>query len=161
MSDISKTTNVTKLTEALLIMSFRVLKVSLPHFLHDFWRKMFILLYSVNWINFIVWFPLRREILGDMCIVIVCELGCDVLNLESKAWSISWEQRVLLKWKKNIFINFQWLSLAKNCLRPETTPVTKLTINRGLLFNFTKNLKDRHFMGHSITGLKFSITIDF
>ena len=31
--------------------------VSLPHFLHDFWRKIFILLYSMNWPNFIVWLP--------------------------------------------------------------------------------------------------------
>ena len=46
--------------------------VSLPHFLHDFWRRMFLLLYSINWPNFIVWLPLIREILGNMCTVIVC-----------------------------------------------------------------------------------------
>ena len=32
------------------------LGVSLPHFLQDFWRKMFVWLYSINWSNFIVWF---------------------------------------------------------------------------------------------------------
>ena len=63
--------------------------------------------------------------------------------------------------KKKHFHQFSMALTCQNCLRPETTPVTKLTINRGLLCNFTKNLKDRHFMGHSITGLKFSITIDF
>ena len=48
--------------------------VSLPHFLHNFWRKIFLLLYSINWPNFIVWLPLLCEILGNMCIAIVCKL---------------------------------------------------------------------------------------
>ena len=34
--------------------------ISLPHFLHDFWRKVFFLLYSINWPNFIVWFYFVR-----------------------------------------------------------------------------------------------------
>ena len=46
--------------------------VSLPHFLYDFWRKMFLLLYSINWPNFIFWMPLIREILSDMGIATVC-----------------------------------------------------------------------------------------
>ena len=41
--------------------------VSLPHFLHDFWRKKCILLCSITWQNFIVWLPLLCEILGNMC----------------------------------------------------------------------------------------------
>ena len=52
------------------------------HFPHDFWRKIFILLYSINWRSFIVWLSLLREILGNMCIVIVCWPGCDVMNFE-------------------------------------------------------------------------------
>ena len=44
---------------------------SLSHFLHDFWRKMFFLLYSINWPNVIVWLPLVREKLDNMCIAIV------------------------------------------------------------------------------------------
>ena len=39
---------------------------------HDFWRKIFLLLYSINWLNFIVWLPLLCEILGNMCIIIFC-----------------------------------------------------------------------------------------
>ena len=46
--------------------------VSLPHFLHDFWRKIFLLLYFINWPNSIVWLPLLREIVGNKCIVTVC-----------------------------------------------------------------------------------------
>ena len=30
----------------------------LPHFLHNFWRNIFLLLYSINWPNFIVWLHL-------------------------------------------------------------------------------------------------------
>ena len=45
--------------------------VSMPHFLHDFWRKTFILIYSINWPKFIDWLPLLRAILVNMCIVIV------------------------------------------------------------------------------------------
>ena len=36
--------------------------VFLHHFLHDFWRKMFVTLYFFNWSNFFDWFPLLLEI---------------------------------------------------------------------------------------------------
>ena len=55
---------------------------SLPHCLHDFQRKIFPLLYSITWPNFNVWLPLLCEILGNMCIVIVCLKGCDIKNFE-------------------------------------------------------------------------------
>ena len=45
--------------------------VSLTHFLYDFWRKMFLLLYSITWVNFIVRLPLFLQILGYVFIVIV------------------------------------------------------------------------------------------
>ena len=41
--------------------------------------------------------------------------------------------------KRRFFINFQGLSVAKNCLRPEMAPLTILAIKRGLLCNFSKN----------------------
>ena len=56
---------------------------------------------------------------------------------------------------------FQGLSIARNCLRPETAPLTILAIKRGLLCNFAKNFKGRYFMGKSSTGLKFSIISEF
>ena len=46
--------------------------VSPLHSLYDFSTKMFLMLDSINWANFIVWFPLILEILGNMCIGIVC-----------------------------------------------------------------------------------------
>ena len=36
--------------------------------------KMFLLLYSITWPNFIVWLPLLREILGNMFNVIVSQV---------------------------------------------------------------------------------------
>ena len=55
-----------------LILSFFKRKeawnIFLPYFLHNFWRKIF-LLYSINWPNFIDWLPL------------LCEIGWYVLQL--------------------------------------------------------------------------------
>ena len=56
--------------------------VSLPHFLHGFWRKVFLTLYFINWWNFIAWLPLLLEILGDMSIVTICCPICGVINFE-------------------------------------------------------------------------------
>ena len=56
--------------------------VSLSHFLHDFWRKSFVTLYSINWPNFIVRLTLLLGILGNMYIIIVCFPGCDVIDFE-------------------------------------------------------------------------------
>ena len=45
-------------------------------------RKMFFMLYSINWTNFIVWLPVLLKILGNMLIAIVCFPDCDVMNFE-------------------------------------------------------------------------------
>ena len=69
------------------MLNFDFLKKSLGlvsprDFVHDFSRKTFLILYSVNWSNFIVWLPFLLEISGNLCIVIVCYSVCDVLNFE-------------------------------------------------------------------------------
>ena len=46
--------------------------VSPSDFVYDFPRKIFLMLYSISGPNFIVWFSLLLEILGNMCIKIVC-----------------------------------------------------------------------------------------
>ena len=43
--------------------------VSPPHLVYDFSRKMFLMLHSIDWANFIVWLPLLLEILHNMCII--------------------------------------------------------------------------------------------
>ena len=42
--------------------------VSLPHFVYDFSRKMFLIFYSINWPKFIALLPLLLEILENVCI---------------------------------------------------------------------------------------------
>ena len=56
--------------------------VSPPHFVHDISKKMFLMLYSINWPNLIAWLFLLLEILINMCIAIVCFPRFDVRNLE-------------------------------------------------------------------------------
>ena len=53
-----------------------------PHFVHDFSKKIFIMLYSINRSNFIVWLLMLLDIFGKMCIAIVCFPGCDVITFE-------------------------------------------------------------------------------
>ena len=58
--------------------------VSLPHLLHDFWRKIFLLLYSINWPSFTVPLPLLPEILCNIYVLqlFVNQVVCDVINFE-------------------------------------------------------------------------------
>ena len=56
--------------------------VSPPHFVYDVSRKIFLMLYSINSPDFIVWLSLPLEILGNMCIGIVCFPGCNIINFK-------------------------------------------------------------------------------
>ena len=56
--------------------------VSLPHFLHNFWRKIFFTFHSLNWPNFIACLSLLLVILCNMCIATVYWPGCDVISFE-------------------------------------------------------------------------------
>ena len=114
--------------------------VSPPHFVNDFSRKLFLKLIFINWPNFNFWLPLLLEILGYMCIKIVCSLGCDVIKFEINLIFLNKPFRYMIKkstqkhkylenkknfWGKikNIFLFFKGLSAAKNCLRPESAPL--------------------------------------
>ena len=87
--------------------------VSLSHFLHDFWRKIFLTLYAIKWLNLIAWLPLLLEILGNMCIIITCFPVCDVIKFEitfsflikpfSYMTKASEQRKELLKWNENHF----------------------------------------------------------
>ena len=52
------------------------------HFVNNFSRKILLTLYSVNWPNFIFWLSLLLEILGYMCIIIICFPVYDAINFE-------------------------------------------------------------------------------
>ena len=41
----------------------------------------FVMSYFVNWPSFVVWWPFLLEILGNMCIAIVCFPSCDVIEI--------------------------------------------------------------------------------
>ena len=74
--------------------------VFLLHFPHNFGRKIFILLYSITWPNFIVRLPLLSEILGNMCIAIVWKPGCDIM-ISKLTLSFS-NQAVIPTWPKSL-----------------------------------------------------------
>ena len=57
--------------------------------------------------------------------------------------------------QKVFFIIFQRLSVARNSLRHDIAPLAILVIETGLLCNFAKILKNRHFMAHSGGDFKF------
>ena len=61
-----------------------------------FQKKSFLMLYSINRQNFIVWLPFLLEIMGsNMCTAIVCFPGCDAINFETDS-----NQAIFLrKWK--------------------------------------------------------------
>ena len=96
--------------------------VSLPHFLHDFRRKICLTLYFINWPNFIAWLSSLLEILGNMCIVNFCKV-CDVINLEINLSLLIKPFFYITKCQdKNVYIwRIRWLlkpdsHLSKKCL---------------------------------------------
>ena len=54
--------------------------VSPPHFVCGFIKKMFFMLYSLIWPNFITWSPLFLKIFGNTCVRTVFLPDCDVIN---------------------------------------------------------------------------------
>ena len=78
---------------------------SSPYFLYNFLRKIFLMLYSINWPNLIVRLPLLLEILGNMCIVIVCFPVYNIINCEIKPFSYM---------SKNSGKNFEYLKKKKS-----------------------------------------------
>ena len=75
------------------ITSYNFIYLILPHiytssfisqktfFRHNIWRKIFLLLYSINWPNFTVWLPLLRKILDNRLVLIVV-----ILLLKKRFW---------------------------------------------------------------------------
>ena len=92
-------------------------------------KNIFHTLKSTNCPNFIVWLPLLREILENICMIIVSYPGCDVINFEInfifliKPFFSTWpksqdknlnilKRKELLRWNKKHFSSiFKGLSL--------------------------------------------------
>ena len=82
--------------------------VSPVHFVYDFSRKMFLMLYSINWSDFMVF-------LRYWAIFLIKPF----LYMHKNSRQISWEWNELLRWnKKTCFIIFKGLSVVKICPRP-------------------------------------------
>ena len=101
-------------------------QVFLPLVLHDFWRKIFLTLQSINWLDFAFWLRFLYEILGNMCIIIVYFPVCEVINFEiiflsraflrgqkckDKNLNIVRTKRAFKMKQKAFFITFKELSL--------------------------------------------------
>ena len=110
--------------------------MSPPHFVYSFLRKMFPMLHSIKWQNLIFWLALLIEILGNVCIAVICFLGCDAIDFKinliflvkpllymtkksRKIWNILGTKRAFKVKPKAFFIIFKGLSVPKYCLRPE------------------------------------------
>ena len=94
--------------------------VSPSHLLYDYSRKIFLMLYSINRPNFIVWFPLLPKISPYMSIVTVCFPVCDIKILklpflimlfsyitksQNKYLNIS-RTKTTLRWNRKYFHHF-------------------------------------------------------
>ena len=120
--------------------------VSPPHFVYDFSRKMFLILYYINWPNFIVWLSLGHEILDNVYIAISCFPGCDIINFESNFLSnqafflhdqkvetkteTSWEQKRFGVKQKPFLIIFKGVSVAKKLSQTWECAFTFNRVNR-------------------------------
>ena len=103
-----------------------------------FQKKLFLMLHSINWPNFIVWWSLLLEILGNMCIAIICFPGCDVINSKINLIFLikpflymtkksRCERNKFVVKQKASFVIFKELSVAKSCRRPESVPLIAIT----------------------------------
>ena len=102
--------------------------------MHDFWRKIFLMLYSVNWPSSIVWLPLHLKILGNMFIIIAYKSTLSFWPSRFSTWPKSQDKDFnILKTKrtfkikrKAFFIIFKGLLVAKNRLRLESAPLSDI-----------------------------------
>ena len=98
--------------------------VFLPDFLHKFSRKIFLTLYFINSPNFIVWLLLLLEILGNICIVIICFPIYDVVNFEN---NLSFFSSDFPTRPKRLGLKFRNLKKENSFLREVQTIVTIVT----------------------------------
>ena len=148
--------------------------VSTGHFQNIFSKKIFLMLYYINWPNFIVWLSLLLEVLGNMCFAIISFPGCDVINLKINLIFLvkpflymtekSRKKSKYLENKKSssgetesVFQHFKWLSVTTSCVRPESAPLSLTKINsvqqRMLIFSkpfFPNIYKQLHFCNASV-----------
>ena len=87
---------------------FLIIVASPPHFVYDFSKKIYLVLYSNNQSSFIVLFHLLLEILHNTCIVIICWPICDVKNFEISLLIKSFFHKIL-KFVLKILKALSWI----------------------------------------------------
>ena len=106
-------------------------------------KNSFLMLYFINWPNFIVWLSLLLELFGNTHIAMVCFPGCDIINFEINPIFLIKpffeEQNELLRGKKTFF-TFKGLSVAKQFLRPESA-----LLNASMLKSFMSQIISHFF----------------
>ena len=139
--------------------------MSPPHTAYDFSVKMFFILHSINWPNFIVWLPLLLEIFVSMCIAIVYFSACDVIIFEikltflikpyfyvttkSRQKPIFLRMNEFLRWNKKHLssflksFSFSYQKLSQTWEYAFKTPYTKMSTWKNLIM----------FIRHSFTKL--------
>ena len=85
-----------------------------PHFVYDIFRKIFLMLCSINWPSLIVWLPLLLTILGNMCIVII---SFSNLSRDNFGINVSFLIKLFFVWPK------------KNQIKNAVTLRTKRAVN--------------------------------
>ena len=102
--------------------------MSLLHFLHDFWMKVFHTMYFINWPNLIAWLPLLLAILANVCIIIIYGPVSDVISFEINhiffmKLLFYTTRKSGQKWAIMINIIFKQLLSIRNYLRPLSGPL--------------------------------------
>ena len=97
--------------------------VFLPHLVYEFWRKMFVILYSIKPPNILAWLPLLLDILGNVWIVIICFPVSDTIDFEISLSILIKTFTYMIKKSEQIFKYFQndqsFFSSQKLSLRPK------------------------------------------
>ena len=103
--------------------------VSPPYFVYDFSRKRFLMLHSNNWPNFSSYWT--KCVLHLFVTTLNLKLTLSSLSSHFATWPKLQDKNLnILRTKKAsevklkaFFSNFKGLSIAKNCLRPESAPL--------------------------------------
>ena len=66
-----------------ILISYKGSRPTFYLFVYNFSKKIFLILYSINRPNIIVWLPVLLKILDNICIVIICCPVCHVTNFEN------------------------------------------------------------------------------
>ena len=113
-------------------------QVSPPNSVHDFLKKVFFMLYSINWQNFIVWLsnynclcPNCDVIHSDISLIFIIKPFCNMTKESKQKFKCFENEKSFWGEIKINSHNFKRLSVAKSYYRPDSFPLSKtfITLN--------------------------------